>query len=79
MAAVCYASPVPLKALVEVSCGCRSADCPHTFGKHKWVDAWPWDKQYDKREKHDRIRRLVIAAALIVAEIERLQRAKGEL
>lgn len=39
-------------------------------------DAWPWHKDTDKREKHDRLRCLVIAGALIVAEIERLQRAQ---
>lgn len=38
----------------------------------KWVDAWPWDKQYDKREKHDTRRSLVIAAALLIAELDTL-------
>jgi hypothetical protein len=75
MAAACYASPVPLKAKILVNCGCRSAgDCPHVFGKEEWVDAWPWDKEFDKRGKHDRIRQLVIAGALIAAEIDRLNR-----
>lgn len=37
-------------------------------------DVWPWDSKWDKRSKHDRIKKLVIAGALIVAEIERLQR-----
>lgn len=35
-------------------------------------DAWPWEAKYDKREKHDVIRSLVIAGALIAAEIDRL-------
>jgi hypothetical protein len=35
---------------------------------------WPWDKKYDKRDKHDRLRKLVIAGALVAAEIDRLQR-----
>lgn len=39
----------------------------------RYQDAWPWDKQYDKREKHDAFRSLVIAGALIAAEIDRLQ------
>lgn len=39
----------------------------------KWVDAWPWSKEYDKREKHDKLRCLVISAALIASEIDRLQ------
>ena len=42
-------------------------------------DAWPWDKVWDKRRKHDRIRSLQIAGALIAAELDRLKRAaKGE-
>lgn len=38
-------------------------------------DAWPWSPEWDKRKKHDRVRRLAIAGALIAAEIDRLQRA----
>ena len=33
-------------------------------------DAFPWGKEYDKREKHDRLHSLVIAGALIAAEID---------
>jgi hypothetical protein len=75
MAAACYASPVPLNARIEVPCGCREAFCPHSaFGKHMWVDAWPWERGADKRGKHDRLKQLAIAGALIAAEIDRLQR-----
>ncbi len=35
---------------------------------------WPWVGDKPDREKHTRIHQLVIAGALIVAEIERLQR-----
>ena len=35
------------------------------------VDAWPWVSKWDKRMKHNRIRRLEIAGALIAAEIDR--------
>lgn len=35
---------------------------------------WPWADSYDKRGKHGVRRCLVIAAALLVAEIERLDR-----
>lgn len=38
-----------------------------------WKDGWPWDKEWDKRTKHDHMRSLVIAGALIAAEIDRLQ------
>lgn len=44
-----------------------------TLRSAKWVDGWPWDKKWDKREKHDKLRSLVIAGALIAAEIDRLQ------
>lgn len=75
MAAACYAAPIPIRAEMEVSCGCRGlSECTHVFGKSEWLDPWPWDKEWDKRGKHDRLRQLVIAAALLVAEIERLQR-----
>lgn len=37
---------------------------------------WPWEPpNYDKRNKHSRRRQLIIAGALIVAEVERLDRA----
>ena len=41
------------------------------------ADAWPWDARWDKRNKHDRARQLVIAGALIVAELERLKRKES--
>lgn len=41
-------------------------------------DPWPWSQEWDKREKHGRLRRLQIAGALIAAEIDRLIRADGE-
>jgi hypothetical protein len=36
------------------------------------VDAFPFRKEWDKRAKHDRLRSLVIAGALIAAEIDRM-------
>lgn len=38
-------------------------------------DCWPtnWDRKWAKKEKHSRLRQLVIAGALIAAEIDRLQ------
>ena len=35
---------------------------------------WPWGSSWDKRKKHNVIRRLTIAGALIAAEIDRIQR-----
>lgn len=80
LAALCYAAPVPIRARLEVpiSCGCREADCPHVLStKTVWRDPWPWDEDWDKRRKHDRIRQLEIAGALIAAEIDRLERKGG--
>lgn len=77
LAAIAYASPLPVKvrALVEQPCGCRGlSECPHVLGNRKkaWVDPWPWEEKWDKRKKHDRIKALAIAGALIAAEIDRL-------
>lgn len=47
--------------------------------KHEFIELWPWNPSWDKREKHNTIKRLTIAGALIVAEIERLQRKNGEI
>jgi hypothetical protein len=35
---------------------------------------WPWEVAWDKRKKHDRLKQLIIAGALIAAEIDRLNR-----
>lgn len=40
-------------------------------------DAWPWDEDYDKREERGDFGRVVIAAGLVIAELERLLR-KGD-
>lgn len=39
---------------------------------------WPWDPEWDKRAKHPRLKRLVVAGALIAAEIDRYLRAEGQ-
>ena len=75
-AAACYAvnkSDVPGKYIRVVkhtilprdpsACGYRSTELP---------DAFPWSDEFDKRDQHDRLRSLVIAGALIAAEIDRL-------
>lgn len=59
LAAACYAVGRPIRLVL--SSGGR--------------ELWPWAKRWDKRSQHPRRRQLVIAAALIVAEIERLDRA----
>jgi hypothetical protein len=57
-AATCYAAPRPVL---------RTKD-------YKARDPWPWAPEWDKRGKHDRIKQLAIAGALIAAEIDRLKR-----
>lgn len=37
-------------------------------------EGWPWEPKWDKRKKHNRLRQLIIAGALIAAEIDRIQR-----
>jgi hypothetical protein len=68
-AAACYAATTrPFKAEESIGVGYK----PYT----SYTDLWPqyWDDCWFKPKKHRR-RKLVIAAALIVAEIERLDRA----
>src|SRR5271155_3824066 len=79
IAAACYAAPYSIKADIcrTVPCSCREAICEHLGGvieKRGWQDPWPWDDKWDKRGKHERIRQLEIAGALIAAEIDRLLR-----
>lgn len=42
------------------------------------LDAFPWPSKWDKRDKHSPLRRLIIAGALIAAEIDRLLREEEE-
>lgn len=68
MAAACYASPKPIYV----------ASFFKSLGYNKYQEAWPWGTEWDKRDKHTRVRQLTIAAALIVAEIERLNRLNAQ-
>jgi len=46
--------------------------------EHVFRDLWPWDKSWDKRAKHSPLRLLVIAGALIAAEIDWRRTYYGE-
>ena len=62
-AAVCYAAAavsMPIKQVKSV-----------LPGGITYKDHWPWEKSWDKRGKHTPMRMLVIAGALIAAEIDR--------
>ena len=47
-----------------------------------WHDPWPWNEEYDHRKRRSKKwnarRRLVIAGALLAAEIDRLDREGAE-
>lgn len=68
-AAACYAAPEPIFVKQQVS--------PSDI---RFKDAWPWswDNEWDKRQKHNRLRSLVIAGALIAAEIDRITGAEQQ-
>jgi hypothetical protein len=65
-AAACYAAPSGDIHRFEPACDGN----PY----QRYLKAWPWDAEYDKRWKHNRKRQLIISAALIIAELERLER-----
>lgn len=60
-AAACYATPTDLRQ-------------PSLAFHWNGPAAWPWESSAWKPSPDDRVRELVKAGALIVAEIERLQR-----
>lgn len=76
LAAALYASPIELHQVFASPSGVH------------WRNPWPWKRDVnhgryegivqvnagDKRQTHDRRRRLIIAAAMLVAEIERMDR-----
>lgn len=49
------------------------ADSANPYIKYVGPRTWPWHPSWDKRSKHSRKRKLVIAGALIAAELDRLQ------
>lgn len=63
----------------------RAAACYALHGSRAFArigsrDAWPWDPEWDKRDRHPKLRRLAIAGALIAAaidsEVRRMESAK---
>jgi hypothetical protein len=52
------------------------AESLHGSGVPVWLAFWPWDREWLR--KGDRRRDLVKAAALIVAEIDRLDRSERQ-
>lgn len=66
--AAIYAAPFPVF-------GCERGEGYFTF-----EDPWPvnWCQTWDARGRHERRKQLVVAAALLLAEIERLDRRSTE-
>lgn len=74
-AAACYATNAINKYYEFEKCRFQVRPVKNIAGADfvgDWKDGWPWDAQWDKRKKHDKLRSLVIAGALIAAEIDRL-------
>lgn len=67
LAAICYAAP---EKIYVHRC--------HSDATHLYTDPWPWHAKWDKRDTHDLRRRMIIAASLLVADIERLDREREE-
>lgn len=64
-AAACYVAPEPIYK------------CEYPYGPQEgfmFIDPWPnwWNLKWDKRKKYSDVRCLVIAGALIAAEVDRL-------
>ena len=55
------------------------ADAAAHYASYSKSELYPWDKQYDSKEKHSRKQQLVIAGAMIVAELERLERTNMDV
>ena len=68
MVAACYASPKHLYAMNQANKSIQ------------FYDLWPigWSSQWEKKTEQSRKRQLVIAGALIAAEIDRLSRAASK-
>lgn len=70
-------------ALYAAPCDLFEADIEAVGGKILGIsfnDPWPasWDDCWDRRQDFDRKRQLIVAGALIAAELDRLNRAEQE-
>jgi len=70
LAAICYAAEGIGEPVYIADNTDGYSDDPGDYFK----DPWPWSKKWDKRGKHSQLQCLIIAGALIAAEIDRLQR-----
>jgi hypothetical protein len=49
-------------------------DNPHNMRIKLLDPVWPWNESYFKKDKHPRKKQLIISAALLMAEYDRLER-----
>lgn len=73
-AAACYAAACYAASTPEIGYWYEDA-APHSGS---FIKLWPWGNEWNKKYTHGRKKQLVIAGALILAELERLERA-GEI
>ncbi len=65
---------------LEIAAACyavHDTDCSVVLDEDG-CDAWPWAPEWDKREKHGRLTRLIKAGALIAAALDNELRMNGE-
>lgn len=77
LVAALYATPIPLQQVIVAPDGTVSTRDPWPWHFHDASTLEPLDNSWDKRKVHDERRRLVIAGALIAAEIDRIDRAEA--
>ena len=59
---------------LAIAAACYAVNKLPGFGVYEYgtADCFPWHEELDKRARHSRLRSLVIAGALLSAEIDRL-------
>lgn len=84
-AAACYIANAHNKEFKDHTHNEKGLDCARFQIRNvsdvpagNWEKGWPFDEEWDKREKHDAKRSLVIAGALIAAELDRMQATETE-
>ena len=67
---------------LAIAAACYALNKMPVYSDYWWDEVrewWPWHPDWDKREKHDRERSLEIAAALIMAELDRIHTLRAAL
>ncbi len=64
---------------LSIAAACYAVDGTDAIVDIDGSDAWPWSPDHDKRKKHSPLKKMVIAGALIAAEIDRMLNQKAEI